>query len=571
MKYQFPNLLKILVCGFVCLFAVDDTHAQFKDWITPGVGQDWTQAGSWLPIGLPGAVDVARIGNLPIADSPNVILTSEETVNGLQVTNGSSLFINSMGRLNANSSVLVSGSGQFASRLYIQVNNQLALTTQNLTIADGAEFQLTNGAHAIVDQQMIVSATSQFTGRGEVEFLGNSGSVFANDGVVESKAGFGGLVLNQGGDGLIDLDGFSGNGSVIVNDGNSFFGQDQFTINGTQLADSFSGTIGMTTASILEMNLSDGWTADHNSQINIQSTPVNSDGHARILGGHMTLAGTMNLLGQPGGSTDGSDDSVLVESAVTILDSAVFNIEQDNQLQFQGPATVFGGTFHTPSDDVSDGAVKFNGLTTYDGTVNIHGLARQQGDAIIAGATTINADRIDMHGFGNSIWDVNHSLTVNAGRIQVMSDNFFDGTFNVGNGAFAQLSINLDDPEDHWTLTGQMNLSNNLPFQSTKVSGSKMLVAGSLNVTGSDVRVLADTSFLAGSETAFAMADSSLVMRGQTHVESGALFLNDGNLINGLGGHLDTCRRCIPRRCQTHEPGYAGNRKLRRNCECCGV
>jgi len=510
-----------------------ESQAQLRTWINPGNG-NWTDAGSWSPNGTPGAGDTALVGLAAGTENVNVIVDTVQTVNGFSLLNGASLFVNSGGQLTANN---INVSGMFGSNpaeLLVQAGVGTRLITNNLTVADGARFTVNNGSEIIVNETFAVQAGSSLHGRGVIEFLGNSGVAFRNDGVIDSSGGFGGLVLNQGGDALLDLDGFSGNGTLVVDSGNGFFGQDQITVNGTQLADSFSGTIHMSTASILDMNLSNGWTADVNSLLTIQSSTSNSEGFAKIQGGPATYAGEFHFLS----SQEPFDDMVFLQSESTIQDTASFDLGLNTSLIFQNETTINGGTFSTASPGLFDGIISFAGDTNWDGDVVINGLARQQADATVTGATTINADRFDINGSHANTWNINHALTINANQIQGAASNIVNATLNIGSGIFPRLTINLDEPGESWALTGEMNLSNNLPFHVTKVAGSRMRLGGDLNISGAGVRISADVELTGTSTTHFASSASSLVLQGQSVVQEGAIFGGGASLINGSGGSL---------------------------------
>lgn len=500
-----------------------------KDWINPGVSQSWTEAGSWLPFGLPGPGDIARIGNLPVANGSNVVLYNQQSIAGLLLTNDASLYINNgNGRLDIAGDTTIFGQG---TELLIQRSGpDVALTADDVSVLNQAEFRIGNGAEAVIGGDFWIGLDSQLTGRGVIELLDNSGTALVNDGVIETSAGYGGLVLNQAGDAPIDLDGGTGNGTVIVDNGNSFFGQDRFTINGTELHDNFNGTIEMATASILDMNLSNGWTAGFGSVINVQYSFANSDGDAIIQGGHMTMAGDMNLLTD----MNGDGDVVRILADTTVESTAVTTVESNNRLRFQGATTLRGGTFHTPSNLSSEGSVVFAADTEYDGVVTINGIAQQVGDANVTNFSTINAGVIDMDGNGSSEWNVGSSFTVNAASIDSTISNSFDGTINVGSGFLGSMSINLDGTLfDEWTMAGEMNLStvNIIPFSINRLAGSPMRLTGELNIDHR-VGISAPTKFDSQSITNLPDADTVLSLHGMSTIRAGATFNGIGTINN---------------------------------------
>lgn len=509
------------------------SQGQVHDWFIPGVNLDWDTPNAWQPNGVPSPVDLARIGNLPVAQGVNVVIEADTTVGGLQLSNDASLYINNTASLEVNGDVLVSGEG---TTLLVQALATFAFAADQLDVVDQAVLRLSNGGEIRIDDTLFIDQTAEFAGRGVVSLLKNTGVALRNDGVIDTTAGFGGLVLNQDGDGLIDLDGTTGNGVIIVADGNSFFGQDAFTVNGTELQDSFSGVIEMATASILRMNLSQGWVADENSVISIESQSINSDGVATIEGGHLTLAGALTVFN---GFFTGADPGhpVDLNAAVTVMPTAVVSVDQGNDLHFNEATVIEGGTFDTSSLLSVDGAIRFNANTTYHGDAIINGIALQNGDATVGGITNIDAGVFDMDGGGGSTWDINHFLTVNAESIDSTLSNTFDGVLHV-DGPFSRLTVNLTGAFDKWTMNGELDLAGGPgPLAALRVAGSTMRVTGELNVNGR-ARSSAGIELAAASDTNFAGADSLLALDETTLVEAGASFSGGGTLDNRSTGHL---------------------------------
>lgn len=526
LRQRFPAFALTLATSTLFCLPAPPAAAQVKDWINPGVNQPWTGAGSWFPFGLPGGADIARIGNVPIAHNSNVVLTNNQSVGGLLIANDASLYINNGGGLNVGNNVIVTDAG---SELLIQ-RGGLALTADNINVNDGAELRLGNGGEIVVNDSMYTQFGATISGRGVIELLGNIGNVFQNNGHIESSAGYGGLVINQAGDALVDLDGHLGSGSITVDKGNSFFGQDKFTVNGTELFDDFNGTINMATASILDMNLSNGWRAAPGSVINVQYSLANSNGNAIIEGGHLSMAGEMNLLTD----MNGGGDLVRILADTTVEPNAVTTIESNNTLRFEGETMLQGGSFSTPSNLSSEGSIIFAGETEYEGIVNVNGIARQVGDADVTNFSTINAGVIDMDGNGSTEWSVGSSFTVNAASIDSTISNSFDGTVNVGSGFLGTMTINLDGTLfDEWTMAGEMNLSttNIIPFSINRLAGSPMRLTGELNIEHR-VGISAPTKFDSQSITNLPDADTILSLHGMSTIRAGATFNGIGTINN---------------------------------------
>ena len=533
----------LLIFVFLVQLAVTPGYAiaQFRDWNTRA--GSWADATNWNPNLVPGFGEIARIGNLPAAFDADVELNVNAGVSGLQIYQGMRLLTDGH-NLQTTFDTLITGSGSRGSSLTVQ--NSIFGTRD---LINETRLRLTSG-QVNVSRLLENASGSILFGGGTFNLTRNSGTAMANDGTIFTN-GLPLLTFNQLGDGLIDLDGFSGNGTILID---GIFGQETVTFNGTQLADSYTGRIDLSSGNVLNMNIADGWTADEQSEINLtgnNNAPVPS----QIQGGDFTFLGNMTV------STDvffgegahrieadtviGTNAHVYIESenvldfsGAVAVEGGEFVLVEDASLTFDGPTMIFGGDFETHSGNPADGSIKFDGPTTWNGTATINGVVQQNGDAHVAGATIINATQFDLDGLASTIWDIGHSLTVNADQLSSADGNPFLGTINVGNGIFAQLAINLGEEANYWTMDGVMHLANNLPFQSTRVSGSRMGITGDLNANGSDIRITANTDFADGSITDFQTTASSLVMRGETSVEANALFTGDGTLINGDGGRL---------------------------------
>jgi hypothetical protein len=188
---------------------------------------------------------------------------------------------------------------------------------------------------------------------------------------------------------------------------------------------------------------------------------------------------------------------------------------------------------------LGDGAVRFDGPTTWNGDVTVNGIAMQFGDATVNGITVVNADVLDMDGGGNTTWNVNHNATINTQSVDSSIINTFDGTLNVAGGFVGRLTINLTGAFDEWTMAGEMNLagSNLAAFPLERVAGSPLRVTGDVNVEHR-VRIAADTNFANGSTITFASAAAQLQMTGETLVTAGAAFAGGGALANGPSGEM---------------------------------
>ncbi len=345
----------------------------------------------------------------------------------------------------------------------------------------------------------------------------------------------------------MDLDGTSGNGRIVAAGH-----QTTITFNGTQLADSFSGNIRLQSGDTLNMNLSEGWTADANSTITVTGR---GDGTSAVIqGGNWDLQGSLNVessgllgpgaLGVDAATRIGSQSNTMVQTDNTVsfdgpvtLDGGNVVLEEVAELSFNNNTLVNAGNFTSHSNLGADGSIAFNGITAWQGDVSVNGIARQNGNALVTGNTTITAGVFDMDGLGNTNWNINSALSVNADGIDSTISNSFDGTLNVQGGLSSSLSVNLGRPDQSWTMAGEMNLSNALNLGVYRVHGSEMRVTGDLNIDGT-VGATADIVLDSPALVSFADPDAVLYFAGMTWVEQNATFIGDGTLHNLAGGEL---------------------------------
>lgn len=525
-----------LAIFFGLVMTPDHSFAQFRDWNT-GTG-DWSVSANWNPNLVPGVTEIARIGLLPAVHSEDVHLDVHTVIGGLQIYDGMSLHTNG-GTLTTVFDTLVTGNNERSSELRVISSS---FNTRNLT--NEAQVTLLAGS-ANVSGVMNNAEGSRLVGNGNFNLTGDVGIVFRNDGMVYSNSASP-LSINQLGDGLMDLDGSTGNGSLVAGPHSAM------TFNGTQLADSFSGSIRLQYGDTLSMNFSEGWTADANSEITLGRS--GSASPTVIQGGNWIMQGSLVAealpLYDPGmhviesATVLGSQSNVLVQLEETLafngpvtLDGGEIVLQEDAEVSFNSNTLVNGGTFATHSELGVDGTIAFNGLTAWQGDVSISGNARQNGTALVTGNTTINADIFDMDGLGSTNWNVTSALTVNAEGIDSTLSNSFDGTMNVQGGISSSLNIDLGIPDQHWTMAGEMNLSNALALGVYRLHGSEMRVTGDLNIEG-QVGATADVTFDNSAVVSFANSDSSLFVGGKTRVGQNATLLGEGTLQNLLSGEL---------------------------------
>lgn len=440
----------------------------------------WNNPVNWIG-GVPSVSDTASLGDTPAAENAFVTLDVNATVAGLTVTDGI-LLRTKDNHLLVNGSTLVSGENtvddggfvvSWPSRLRMEAGG--SLDTDYLTVADGARVEMDSGLLE-VDVLLTVHDATAVHGPGTIRLRGDGAIAYVNDGGLGASADPMPLVINQLGDGRIDLDGMTGNGSVSAAvskiDGSAF---STLTINGTALADPFDGTMTIGNNGRINMNLSSGWTL--------------GTGELRLFGGNYgpaTLAGGPLTLG--GQVTVYSEGWILNDT--TVNPSALVEVNTADQLTWYGDVVVKGGTFHLDQG----GRVSFQGETTFqggavfnmagplssDGLVNLYGdnfwaggtttfnagVVRQGGAGVVAADTTVHAAVFDLDGIaGNSPWLLQKTFTLEVDSIDETPGDRFDAVLNINNPGILQIgsstggSLVVHLPDDHgWSLGGNINI-----------------------------------------------------------------------------------------------------------------
>jgi hypothetical protein len=536
-----------VVAVITCTLDASPTFAADKVWTALSNGF-WSTATNWSPNGGPGAADTVYLGNLPAIENTDAILNQDEFAHEVHITDGMTLGtghhqMTVFGDTYISGFNLVPiGMGGVAhnhSRIFVRRGvGTDDYDTDNLFVTDEGRVRLYQGGILEVDETLSVDSSSDVVGNGIINFV-DAGIVYDNNGILEARND--GLVLNVLNGGSLDLDGTTGNGRLLME-----YQFRDLTVNGGTLADSFSGEITIDGDSTLQMNLDAPWEADANSEIyfgyntnGISSGPAVIDGVEVTIGGLAQAPfGTHGRIDAPVTFATTANVAVLQNARLEMngtvdIDGGHFDVGEDAELDFDGATRVNGGTFSTFSNLSAEGAVNFNGMTEWAGVATVSGIARQNGDADVDGPTTINAGILDMDGAGNTTWDVGNGLTINAAGVDSTISNSFDGVINIGGGFLPKLTINLDDPADHWTMAGELNLSGLavVPFSITRVAGSHMRVTGDLNVSHL-VGVNAATTFDNSSETIFADSDTRLILNGASTVRPSATFFGQGTLVN---------------------------------------
>ncbi len=511
----------------------------------------WMTPGNWSPNSVPGfdhleTYDI-RIGNLPGVQNSTVLLNSPPaggalSLDELLISSGMTLDMNGsqLGGLTAD--VLLTGAN---SRLIVRASpgfNIHDFTAASMTLNAGTHLQMADDGRL---RTGTLSSQGLISGQGTLHIQGGGpGTAFSNSGVVAGSTN-GGLTILQENAGRLDLDGITAESLE--------FGQlslaspfSLLTFEGDQPTDYFSTTATLGSGSLLNMNMSNGWTADAQSTFNVTSAIAGAA--AQIDGGHFTFGGDLNIGGSHGhlrlladttfGTTAdvflGTDDRLEFNGDTTV-NGGLYNLSEGARIDFDGPTEISGGTFNMVSNNSFEGVVAFNGPTTWSGPATFNGVARQVGDATVNSPMTINAGVLDMDGDGGTAWNIKHSLTVNTDAVEILSTQF-DGTFNMNVGAIGRLTVNLSDPNASWTMGGTMNLAGLGILTTLRVAGSRMIVTGDLNM-GSDIaQITADTAFQGANVDI--VYDGNLRMRGTTTVDDATAFSGSGTFQNGIGGQM---------------------------------
>jgi len=505
---------------------------QFRDWQT-GNGV-WSNNFAWSPLGVPLAGDIARVGIHAGASNSTVTLDMSDTVGGLQVTDGMTLDLGGS-QLVVNGSTLISGANAPGKAYYqstIRVEPGLAASefhAQNVSLENSGLLMVTNGAVARIDGEATVEVDGRMGGHGTYNFTSDGVRALNNNGRMSVVNGS--LTLNQQGDARLDLDGTGGGGWLMVN----WLADYAFTVNGTSLTDAFSGEIHLAAGCSINMNLDDPWEADASSVITAYGYNNTFSEGMRLEGAPVTLAGDVSLTG------NSALFRILADADVE--STAVFQLSEGCHLRFEGDTDIDGGSFTTASGDMADGGVTFAGPTTWGGTITIDGAARQNANASVLFATTINAVEFDMDGGGGvspSTWNINQSLVINAGRIDQEDGNNdngrFDGTMNISGGLLAALIVNIPEPGWYWNMAGTMNLTGDAILFMTRLGGTRVSVTGDLNIVSGKVRVAADMTLNVSADVSIP-ANAILRLDGATSVLA-ADFIGSGTLQIGQSGEM---------------------------------
>lgn len=550
------NVSGVSVCrrsGAAALIAAAGlaSPATAANWHWNALSGAWDDGANWLSGATPPDDAHVLLGSL--VGVQNATVTLEEiahyTIADLTITDGMTLRTNG-GYFHVTGDTILSGSNTvpgpfgtqqiFASRMLVEPVKGESFRTHNLTLNSGARMDFVGQAFARIEDLATIGAGSRVGGLGYLDMLGG-GTTLVNDGVIRGSEGLG-MRLRQLGGGLYDLDGLSGDGELDLSEA----GGVALHVNGTALADTFSGVITLAMGSDLYMNLSEGWTADANSEIRVEGFHVPLQA-AHIAGGAATIGGLINVVGplaainvaptsidllpslnvaleQGGHATFGTHTSEVT------VHGGEYHLGAGSTLRFFGDITVLGGHFIAETDDFLN-SVNFFDASTWNGDVVIDGLGYFHEDVTVSGATTIDARALAMDGWGDSVWNIQSSLVIDAGRIDLLG-NTFGSEMHIAGGFSSRLEINLDDPNEAWTMAGSMEIEGNAAFALERLAGSRMILTGALTMDSGRARIGADLSLESGSIITIGAPTAILTVTGDTSVQAGAVFSGAGTLLN---------------------------------------
>ena len=531
-----------------------------QNWHWVATNGSWSQGGNWNPAVPPNPASIVNIGNTGPAANGTVSLTGSVQVAQLNITDGMTLR-NEHRTVTVGGATTISGTNTVAgpfglqqvyySRLALDGVDGNSLITDDLLLSDSGRLDCSEQAFVSVGGQASTAGSARIGGVGYFN-LNGAGITLLNGGALVAGGGAGLTFRNNNG-GLFDLDGGSATGVLDL----STTGDAYMRFIGSTLADSFGGSILLTSGAQLVMDLTGGWTADNASEIILTTTPLIASGIIR--GGPMTAAGTIQISGQ-GGWLHLNPASLTIQSTMdadiaannfleidqdtsAVVNGGTFDINSDGTLSggvaFHGPTTVHGGQFNMTVPDLSLAQLKFYGETTWDGTVSMTGNAGQYGDATVDGPTVINARRFVMSPSSSpnqTTWSINSGLVINAHAIGWTASSTW-ATINIAGGLLPKLTVNLDTPDDHWAALGDVNIVGSGSIFVTRIAGSKMHTTGSFTLVSGRAQVSADTYFLAGTVN-IGPADAELRMLGDTIVAGAVTFNGQGWLRNGPGGDM---------------------------------
>lgn len=544
------DIAAVIVAAYGLATAV--SAQQDHSW-TAGNG-NWSSPFNWLPLGAPGLFDNAFIGNISGVQDSTVLLDAGLSnefvfVDTLTITSGMTIDANNRG-LFANQTFLNDGT---------IIVRPATLSNFGIFPDDGFGSRVAIGSagHLRLEDGSAVFDASSFnsgliSGRGEIVInpVGLPGQiVFRNEGIMAPDGNGGIEITTLESNGLrdsIDLDGIAEQGTIDLTTPFSIL-----TVTSGGLTDAFDGDVFLGVGAAVLMNTGD-WSVGDGGVFTI--TGANNIASSQIAGDHVEFGGALQFNGVEPKVRFGADATLTSTASASVTGQGLLEFDGNTtvegglyqmvsgNIQFDGQTTVQGGTFTAPGV-FNTGVVSFNGQTVWDGGADIEKTAVQNGNASVAGFTTINAGTFDMDGLDdNTAWNIGSTLTINADQINTGASltNQFNGTLNISGGFLSRLIMNITDAAP-WTMNGTMNLEGDLfgLGPATRVVGSPMRVTGTINVDQGSVAITSDALFTDPTNpgTINITGDfTDLHFTGTSRFAGNTQFLGDRGIVNS--GHM---------------------------------
>src|SRR5262245_54446260 len=182
---------RMVLAALLSLGAAAPGLAIDRSW-NAGAG-DWSSAANWWPVGVPLSTEVALIGNVAGVQNAAVRLDQNDTVAGLQISDGMQLSTDGFW-LQVTGSTTVSGMndtpepGVFNSMLNVQpsAGALFDFRTGDLTLSDHGHSRLWESARLRIDGRLAIHTGSTLLGTGVVSLYANDTLALSNDGAINA-------------------------------------------------------------------------------------------------------------------------------------------------------------------------------------------------------------------------------------------------------------------------------------------------------------------------------------------------------------------------------------------------
>jgi hypothetical protein len=464
-------------------------------WENGALSTNWDNAVNWA--GPANAFPDSNVDSA-LVNSTNVVptLTANRTIGALTIRNGADVATGAgadnfsltvQESLSQGGLTLIESAG--SSLTVRQSPLAIDFDTDDLTINSGGSLILNGGARVQTDRLATLNAGGQIAGNGILEINGQD--YFYNNGALRASGG-GILTVNSAGLLALDLDGSSGNGMLIAENGSTL----QIT---TATVGPFNGSISIYQNAAINI-FTPLQQASAGSQINFHGG-----------NGTATLQASWLVFGDEVHFRSGT---AVLDATTFVSDTATFHIHEGAAVQFNAESSI-----NDPSRIVNEfdtTLIVNNILQVGSGTGDFDwdGEAQNQ---VLSGHTIVNAGgdlRIDVaHIDGPGLPETySGRLTMNSGLVDVQND------------------------AGMWSIDGPLEM-NNIAAQPPVLSGADVVIEGEVAVAGNGAsRVEADATFAASSSVnvhananlkiGTSVAGSNTVLNGGSWTGNGIVDLN---------------------------------------------